>query len=161
MNQCGSPRTLATDDYSLGYAKRELTGLSHWHTMLFPKTNQSAVAFQWALRILQAASSLEAIGQHWLGLSAIHLGAAVPSMTPLMMRVSGDAVTFQSSTHPLRTEGGTAADLWVRLARPSQVRKARSSKMLIGLSRSNSYRRPWSFTKAGTDWLSESTCCRF
>ena len=86
---------MATDDYSLDYAKRELTGLSHWHTMLLPKTNQSAVAARWALRMWQAASSLEAIGQHWLGLSAIHLGAAVPSMTPLMMQVSGDAMEYR------------------------------------------------------------------
>jgi hypothetical protein len=95
--------------------------------MLFPKTNQAAVAARRALRMWQAASSLEAIGQHWLGLLAIHLGAAVPLRTPLMMSVSGDAVTFQSSTHPLRTEGGTAADLWVRLTRPWQVRNAHSS----------------------------------
>ena len=95
--------------------------------MLFPKTYQSAVAARWALRMWQAAAIPEAIGQHRLGLSAIHLGAAVPWVAPLMMQVSGDAVTFQSSTHPLRTEGGTAADLWVRLTRPWQVRKAHSS----------------------------------
>jgi hypothetical protein len=44
----------------------------------------------------QAASSLEAIGQHWLGLLAIHLGAAVPSRTPLMMQVSDDATEYRS-----------------------------------------------------------------
>ncbi len=95
MNQCGSPRTLATDDYSLGYVKRELTGLSHWHTVFSPKMHQSAVAARWALRMWQAASILEAIGQHRLELSAIHLGAAVPSMTPLMMQVSGDAMEYR------------------------------------------------------------------
>jgi hypothetical protein len=52
--------------------------------MILPKMIQTAVAARWALRMWQAASSLEAIGQHWLGLSAIRLGAAVPSMTPLM-----------------------------------------------------------------------------
>ncbi len=88
---------MATDDYSLGYADRELIGLSHWHTMLFPKTNQSAVAARWALRMWQAASIHEAIGQHWLGLLAIHLGAAVPSMTPLMMQVSCDATEYRST----------------------------------------------------------------
>jgi hypothetical protein len=61
--------TATTDDYSLGHSERQLTGLSHWYTMLFPKTNQSAVAARWALRMWQAASSLEAIGQHWLGLA--------------------------------------------------------------------------------------------
>ncbi len=64
--------------------------------MLLPMTNQSAVAARWALRMWQAASSLEAIGQHWLGLLAIYLGAAVPSMTPLMMQVSGDAMEYRS-----------------------------------------------------------------
>jgi hypothetical protein len=64
--------------------------------MLSPKMNQSAVASRWALRVLQAASILEAIGQPWLGLLAIHLGAAVPSMTPLMMHVSGDATEYRS-----------------------------------------------------------------
>ena len=81
----------------LDHSERQLTAPSHWHTLLLPKVNQTAVAARWALRILQADSSLEEIGQHWLGSSAIHLGAAVPSMTPLTMQVSGDAVTFQSS----------------------------------------------------------------
>jgi hypothetical protein len=64
--------------------------------MLFPMANQPAVAARRALRMWQAASSLEAIGQHWLELSAIHLGAAVPSMTPLMMQISGDATEYRS-----------------------------------------------------------------
>jgi len=107
---------LATDDYSLGYAKRELTGLSHWHTMLFPKTNQSAVAARWALRMWQASSSLEAIGQHWLGLLVIHLGAAVPSMTPLTMHVFGDAMEYRSGV--LVTFNTGAADDNVALVFP-------------------------------------------
>jgi len=45
----------------------------------------------------QAASSLEAIGQHRLGLLVIHLVAAVPSMTPLMMHVFGDATKYRSA----------------------------------------------------------------
>jgi hypothetical protein len=64
--------------------------------MLLPKTNQSAVAARWAWRILQADSNLEAIDQRWLGLVAIHLGAAVPSITPLTMQVSGDATEYRS-----------------------------------------------------------------
>jgi hypothetical protein len=81
----------------LDHSERRLTGLSHWHTMLFPKTNQSAVAARWALRILQAASILEAIGQHRLGLLVIHLGAAAPSMTPLMVHFPGDATKYRSA----------------------------------------------------------------
>jgi hypothetical protein len=64
--------------------------------MLFPMANQPAVAARRALRMWQAASILEAIGQHWLGLSAIHLGAAVPSMAPLTMQISGDATEYRS-----------------------------------------------------------------
>jgi hypothetical protein len=64
--------------------------------MLLPKTNQSAVAARWALRILQAAAVPEAIDPHRLELSAIHLGAAFPSMTPQMMQVSGDAMEYRS-----------------------------------------------------------------
>jgi hypothetical protein len=64
--------------------------------MLSPKASQTAVAARWASRILQADSSLEAIDQRWLGLAAIHLEAAVPSMTPLMMHFSGDATEYRS-----------------------------------------------------------------
>jgi hypothetical protein len=64
--------------------------------MLFPMANQPAVAARWALRMWQIASSLEAIGQHWLGLLAIHLGAAVPSRTPLLLQISGDATEYRS-----------------------------------------------------------------
>ena len=63
--------------------------------MFLPKMHQTAVAFQWALRVLQAASILEAIGQHRLGLLAVHLGAAVSSMIPLTMQVSGDATDYR------------------------------------------------------------------
>ena len=63
--------------------------------MLFPKMTQTAVAARWALRMWQAASSLEAIDQHWLGLLAIHLGAADPSITPLMLHVPGDATEYR------------------------------------------------------------------
>lgn len=64
---------------------------------VFPKMIQPAVAARWALRMWQVASSLEAIGQHWLGSSAIHLGAAVPSMTPPMLHVTGDATEYRST----------------------------------------------------------------
>ena len=64
--------------------------------VLCPKTNQTAIAARWAWRRRQAASSLEAIGQHRLGLLAIYLAVAVPSMTPLMLHVSGDATEYRS-----------------------------------------------------------------
>jgi hypothetical protein len=84
--------------------------------MLLPKVNQTAVAFQWALRILQAAASLEAIGQHRLGLLAIHPGAAVPSMTPLTMQVFDDATEYRSTL--LATFNTGAADDQVVLVFP-------------------------------------------
>ncbi len=97
MPSSRATETVAQMKVVLDHSERRLTAHSHWHTTLFPKTNQSAVAARWALRMWQAASSLEAIGQHWLGLSAIHLGAAVPSMTPLMIHVSGDAMEYRSA----------------------------------------------------------------
>ena len=45
----------------------------------------------------QAAAIPEAIGQHRLELSAIHLGAAVPSVAPLTMHVFGDATKYRSA----------------------------------------------------------------
>jgi len=65
--------------------------------MLRQKVNQTAVAARWVSRILQAASSLEAIDPRWLGLAAIHSGSAGPLTTPLMMHFSGDATEYRST----------------------------------------------------------------
>ncbi len=75
--------------------------------MLSPKMNQTAVAFQWALRVLQAASILEAIGQHRLELLAVHLGAAVPSMIPLTMYVIVDATRYRTALGDNFKKGAT------------------------------------------------------
>ncbi len=59
--------------------------------------NQLVAVGRRALRILQPASTLDAIGQCWLGLPGVHLGAAVPLTTPRMMHVFDDVTDYRST----------------------------------------------------------------
>ena len=74
---------------------RELTGLSQQYSVSVPKMNQPAVAARRALRILQLASILDAIGQCWLVLPGVHLGSAVPLTTPCMVHVFDDVTDYR------------------------------------------------------------------
>ena len=99
---------MAANDHRLDSAARELTGLSQRYSVSVPKMNQPVVAAWRALRILQLASTLDAIGQCWLGSLAGHLAAAVPLTIPLMMHVFTD---YRSTLLAIINTGATDEQL--------------------------------------------------